>query len=453
MKKIGLAFGSVVITLIVVEIVLRLTGFGMVRPEFQFATQTGEALRAGDFVPDADVFWREPSGDGSAETRPGKFIRIGDPVPAKGRKFRVITLGDSCTRISTGGQLYSVQLERMLDPRRAEVFNASLPGYTSYQGLAWLRKQLLAWEPDLLVIYFGWNDHWRSTGIADREYAETLKPGHLRLLNLFRKKASPPPLRVAREDYLANLQAMLEEVRAAGGQGWVILAPDNINAENSAFYLKNGSTIPGDDARQLHDTYLSTARDAAGAAAVDLAGVFAELDAMPFLLMRDGIHPTDPGHAVIARVLADRLEREAFRRPGPAPEPVVSALTEMARQRSDAGQDAAAVATYRRAVAADPGFLKARLGQAWLLATSQDEAVRDGVAARALLDPVRDSQTDSPDFLFIAAGAEAACGDFEAAVGMLDRALAAMAAANLDASPFARTVKQARERYRRGEMF
>lgn len=453
MKKIGLAAGSVVITLVLAEIVLRLTGLGLMRPQFQFDPHTGERLEAGTFVSDPDLFWREPEDPSSAGGRPGRFIRMGDPVPAKSRKLRILTLGDSCTRISAGGRPYSVVLEQMLDPVRVEVYNASLPGYTSHQGLAWLRKQLLAYQPDLVIIYFGWNDHWRSTGITDRDYAASLAPGRPRLLNLFARKASPPPVRVSEEDYAANLREMERLIGEAGGQSWVILAPYNINRENTAFYLENGNIVPEDDPQRLHESYLAVAREVAGGRAVDLASVFAGMEALPTLLMRDGIHPTDPGHAVIARVLADRVQQEAFRQPGPSPAPLVSGLAELARQMSAAGPPGDAAAAYRRAMEADPGFLKARLGLSWLLATSEDESLRDGPAARAVLDPARESQARSPDFLFIAAGAEAACGDFEAALALVDSALALLQEQNQAGSPFARRLQDARRRYAQGETF
>ena len=453
MKKLGLALGSVVITLLVVEIVLRLTGLGMVRPQFQFDPHTGERLEAGTFVGDRDLFWREPSDPATAGTRPGNFIRVGDPVPAKGGKLRIITLGDSCTRLSSGGRPYSVVLEQMLDPRRVEVYNASLPGYTSHQGLAWLEKQLLAWEPDLVIIYFGWNDHWRSTGTTDKEYAASLRPNRLRLLNLFQRRQSPPPLRVSREDYARNLQRMADKIEAAGGRSWVVLAPHSINEANTAFYLKNGNIIPEDDPQRLHDRYLATARQEAGSRAVDMAAVFAEIGLPQVLLMRDGIHPTDPGHAVIARVLADRAQRELLGDPGQAPQPVVTGLTQLAKQLNDAGQYAAAVAAYERAIAREPAYPKPRLGLAWLLATCPADTLRDGEVARAMLDPLREKLGAEPDFLFVAAGAEAAVGRYDAAVAMLDRALAALEGRNQGATPFAQTIRRTGEKYRHGEPY
>lgn len=449
MKKLGLSLGSILFTLIAVEIVLRWTGLGMIRPEFQFDRLTAAGLKSGNLVVDADLFWREPEDPATAGSRPGRFIRVGDPVPAKGRKFRVITLGDSCTRLSENGRFYSVVLEHMLDPRRAEVFNASLPGYTSHQGLAWLKKQLLAYQPDLVTIYFGWNDHWRSTGISDSEYAARLAPGQPRLLNLLAGKTSPAPVRVSEQEYGSNLREMARLLTAAGVECWFILAPHSFTADNTAHFLEHGNIIAGDDPREMHLSYLEVARQVAGAKVVDLAAVFETMNADRVLLMRDGIHPTDPGHGVIARVLADKIMKQAFRRPGPMPEEVVSGLTEMAKQLSVKGEHAAAVDAYRRAVARDPGFLKARLGLSWLLAT--EDAVRDGKAARAVLDPAREAEASAPDFLFIAAGAEAACGDYEGAVGLLDRALEVMKEQGQAGSGFAETVRGAREKYRAGK--
>jgi lysophospholipase L1-like esterase len=57
---------------------------------------------------------------------------------------------------------YPMLLERRLraaNPgRQIEVIALAVPGYTSYQGLAWLRRDIEELKPDVVTACFGWND-------------------------------------------------------------------------------------------------------------------------------------------------------------------------------------------------------------------------------------------------------------------------------------------------------
>ena len=133
----NLAVVATVIGLVLAEGLLRLTGLGTIQPEIQFGEITGAQLESGFFVFDKDLFWREPEGVPDQIHLGNHFVRVGDVFPPKERRLRVLCLGDSCTRLSRTNQAFSVRLQAALGPN-AEVFNASLPGYTSHRGLAWL---------------------------------------------------------------------------------------------------------------------------------------------------------------------------------------------------------------------------------------------------------------------------------------------------------------------------
>jgi lysophospholipase L1-like esterase len=100
--------------------------------------------------------------------------------------FRVVCLGDSVTfgyRVPVVWPdrpndykrehlPYPMLLERALrasNPgRKVEVIAYAVPGYTSYQGLLWLRRDIEWLEPDVVTACFGWNDTgWRAE--TDRE--------------------------------------------------------------------------------------------------------------------------------------------------------------------------------------------------------------------------------------------------------------------------------------------
>ena len=60
MKRLWLAAFSVAATLVLGEVVLRATGFGLVAPELHFGVNARNALYRGELVLDKDLFWTLP---------------------------------------------------------------------------------------------------------------------------------------------------------------------------------------------------------------------------------------------------------------------------------------------------------------------------------------------------------------------------------------------------------
>lgn len=93
-------------------------------------------------------------------------IRAPREIAAKtAGSFRILCLGDSITfgLDVDDNQTYPHQLEQILKqttsaPSKPEVINAGVWGYTSRQGLIYLREKLLQFHPDLVIIEFGFND-------------------------------------------------------------------------------------------------------------------------------------------------------------------------------------------------------------------------------------------------------------------------------------------------------
>lgn len=99
---------------------------------------------------------------------------------------RVICLGDSVTfgyrvpvaherakptEFDPAEKPYPALLEELLRTRfpgkEIEVLPLACPGYTSGQGLAWLRRDIERFQPDVITACFGWNDV-RAAGFPDR---------------------------------------------------------------------------------------------------------------------------------------------------------------------------------------------------------------------------------------------------------------------------------------------
>lgn len=158
--------------------------------------------------------------------------------------FRAITMGDSCTFGDgvANWETYANVLEELLAARNAaqpvEVINAGVPGYTSYQARTYLENELLDFDPNLVIVYVGFNDNVPATngvtdaqrGAVDRSFfafQETL--GRLRTYQLLKfgmlgvKRRLLPNVhpeaknvqgvehhifRVPEEDFVANLVAI-----------------------------------------------------------------------------------------------------------------------------------------------------------------------------------------------------------------------------------------------------
>lgn len=290
------------------------------------ATDTKEE---GGVVADPEVLWRfkrHGSWDRMAINSHGYRTReVALHKPAGTR--RVVALGDSCT--AQGHPPYSDVLHDLLQrqPPTAEAwesFNLGVFGYSIMQGYRIFEKDALAFEPDVVTLYFGWNDHWLH-----------VKPDHLRMAvrmsplaaatteGLHRKRifaalaslqrggkaAENKPgadYRVPPELYRATLAELIKAIRKAGARPLVITAP---RRELSEELVRSGHARTPDESEQVHDQYVAITREVAaaeGAGLLDLAAQFAgpEHDA---LFSRDGIHFEQAGIDAIAAAIHGKL--------------------------------------------------------------------------------------------------------------------------------------------------
>jgi hypothetical protein len=146
-------------------------------PEFDAdgIEQEGRIYRLPLFERDTWLFWR-PRSDTPFTGTEG----LRNPVPSTRKKppngYRIAVLGDSCSFL--GRELYVNRFAKLLaehDLSGVDVVNASCPGYSSFQGARRV-EEVMAWRPDLLIVYFGWNDHWKSpNGNTDAYVAASLR--------------------------------------------------------------------------------------------------------------------------------------------------------------------------------------------------------------------------------------------------------------------------------------
>lgn len=87
------------------------------------------------------------------------------PMPKPPGNYRIVCIGGSttyCSSVADDSATYPAQLERILREQygdtRAEVLNAGVAGWSSWECLIDLELRLLDLEPDLFVVYHGVND-------------------------------------------------------------------------------------------------------------------------------------------------------------------------------------------------------------------------------------------------------------------------------------------------------
>jgi lysophospholipase L1-like esterase len=245
--------------------------------------------------------------------------------------FRIAALGDSCTAycVSTRDSFPKLA-DRFLNARGDrpfEVLNAGVAAHSSHQGLQRLEHAVLPYRPDLITVYFGWNDHW-ITGTPDRDVAlrgelETRLVNaldHLRLYQAGRwllarirarerdgasdTRADPVP-RVDLESYAANLREIIRIARVEGIDVLLLTAPQDLHDWNNSELqpLSTQALVA------LHARYNDVVRSVAAETGVDLLDLDALFEAQKprRLIAKDGIHLNPQGCRYAAREIAARI--------------------------------------------------------------------------------------------------------------------------------------------------
>jgi lysophospholipase L1-like esterase len=338
-----------------VEVVLRVAGFeyyDFVRYMHFFFE--GGGIPSGGFVSGADenntvlyilhkkdpvLFWRNVPGFGPVNVQ--GFVnstgRLYTTAKSKG-VYRIVCLGCSCT--NRGWLTYPERLEKRLNEGKNsettfEVINAGVGGYSSYQGLLYFADELIDYTPDVVTVYFGWNDHWRAIHYPDKAQPN---PGEFwvqlqNILNRMRiyqflhkvietlavkddgdQRDSFRP-RVSLRDYRENLEAIVGTARTHGSRVLLMTAPQALSAESIAAYQDMGVIPDQVDLIRLHAAYNDVVRGIAAShrvLLVDLARMFAAIPEPRSYFMPDGVHHREQGLQIIADALVEAMREHGL---------------------------------------------------------------------------------------------------------------------------------------------
>ena len=303
--------------------------------------QVADEKQSGIFEGDPLLLWRlKPNldrayWDFTLVSTNAQSFRANYPIGEKPTgTFRIVCLGDSVTfgyRVppvwperpndyNPEWLPYPMLLEKELrtaNPnRRIEAFPMAVPGYTTHQGLAWLRRDIEHLQPDVVIASFGWNDASVSD-VSDREAIDTRWfPVTIRWLvdrsqafahaaRWLRSKNGPPASvsspkpRVSQTEYIENFEAIVDLARDRGASVIVIGAPyrDSTTNPPEAQLMMAYRTALKSAMAQGQTPYLEVLELTEAAGSVN-EGFFGEL-----------IHPNHMGHRLLASELLELMSQ------------------------------------------------------------------------------------------------------------------------------------------------
>lgn len=321
-----LAVATLNFVLVLPELALRVAGFrGEAGIQFGYP-------RPSDFIgldPDPRLFWKLRASNENVNSLgfPGDEVAIPKPKD----RFRILFLGDSCTQ-----QGYPDTVEVLFngshkgEGKRIESVTLAVSGYSSHQGrvLAELYGERL--EPDVAVVYFGWNDHWQAYQAVDsqRPVPNPPSPWAKRLEFLQRSRlvqgvvsmtatlrgANNPigEVRVPKAQYYENLLTIQRIFEKRNVPVVFISAPTSHYRLGVPDYLVERNFVPNKSwSVEMHRSYNQVVREIAagapGSYLLDLEREFESREDLDAIFTRDGIHFTPAGLALVAKRVSDFL--------------------------------------------------------------------------------------------------------------------------------------------------
>jgi len=354
-RKRRLAYAAIIylgflLLLAAVEIATRLTmphisSLSMFVVTTQQKAQVADEKQSGIFEGDPLLLWRlKPNLDHavwdftvlSTNSQHLRSEHVGETVGVKQPgTIRIVCLGDSVTfgfrvpvvwpdrptEYDPGWLPFPMLLEKELraanPEQKIEVVTMAVPGYTSHQGLAWLRRDIDDLQPDLLIASFGWNDASFSD-VPDREAIRTNwsavavrwlidhSQAFAHATHWLRAKAAKelqqkqtgqpvarPTARVSQGEYLSNMIAIQGMARLRGASVIVIAAP----------YRDNDPNAPEADLMLQYRVALGTAMRQREIPFVELRELTPEAYPSNEGWFGERIHPNHMGHRLLAAEL------------------------------------------------------------------------------------------------------------------------------------------------------
>ena len=259
---------------------------------------------------DRDLFWKPFE----------EFRQVKYSLKKDKDTFRIICIGDSITQgcaqekgLLPVEETYPYKLQRILASNiknaKIEVVNAGRGGYSSLQGLRYLKKSLWQYEPDLVISWFGVNDFFYALFYADKDQMtqsevkskqhNVFKKSKLFLLiknfSFLKSALKNPKTRVPPEDFYDNCREMIFLSKEKGFE-IAFVAPFQLGSSSMIEYFEG---YP-EKLDELNKKY--------GCRILYLKPFFSQKDMLE--LYSDSCHFNDKGNEVVAKILFELLQDE-----------------------------------------------------------------------------------------------------------------------------------------------
>ncbi len=264
--------------------------------------------------------------------------------PRNAQPVTILCLGDSVTALTyrTFPQIAEILATAGTTARPIHIYSAAVPGYTTEQATRLLPK-LRDLKPDVVVLCFGWNDHFPALNLPDHELGvanagEQMLHNALKDLRLYQLIGAPlgveptdelqavndpattgapsPALkdfRVPPLQFQENLKQLVQSIQSWPSMAILATQPENLKDVTEDFLQANRFIAPNQRNNQsLHSEYNQIVRAVATNQKVPLLDIEAEFIRRPrdFMLEPDGIHLTGRGHNHVARLILGALRNE-----------------------------------------------------------------------------------------------------------------------------------------------
>ncbi|MBN2120935.1 MAG: hypothetical protein JW734_07790 [Candidatus Omnitrophica bacterium] len=314
-SRVTLVLGSLLFTLVLAEIILRAVDFEC------------------DFYPSKVQFgWPNPVMLEHLYEVDRQLLWVSKDYSAKidawrGKEPSIVFMGCSCTEVGS----YDKLLKKIIDTKHPgnnfTYVNVGVGGWSSYQGLQQLKRDVVSMKPKVITIYYGWNDHWHNFGIEDKDIGRfnlenqilAAKLSRLRtwqLVNSFifelkqlgSKKKLRRSERVALADFVSNIYDMVQIARENDIVPVLITAPSSHVKGREPNYLSLRCLDNLGDLIPLHYRYIQAVRKVVNEYDVELIDLALEFSKLPQadlnnLFLQDGIHLTDEGSKRVAGLM------------------------------------------------------------------------------------------------------------------------------------------------------
>jgi len=345
-KAVFFSFLSILLFLFIAEVLFRLIDFQKVYPERAFLLNP-ELSYPRYYKKDAELFWRiRPN-----QTIKGKFFVDGVyQINSRGyreREFsaekspdvmRIICLGNSCTfgwKVNLE-QTYPKILEKLLNQNLAqpefEVINAGMTGYSTFQGVRFLKREILGLHPDIIIFSYGWNDmcpaeredkdqrfhpQWvlnLDDFLSRSRFYSFLK---FEIMSLLKRKNQSQDekkivYRVSIKDYQENLKELARIAQGSGIKVFFLSIP----VSSAKVFLGPGKTSKPHIANRYYNKALREAASEIGVPLIDVALLFEDRGDLYDNGREEFIHYNARGHQVIADAIYQYFLEQGIAKPG-----------------------------------------------------------------------------------------------------------------------------------------